>query len=74
VAIKEAVSLSTRLKTDEAEDALYEVLLCWLKPLRSCLYQVLRQKHVDSRSELEHKTGFDQQPAERNPELTDEQG
>ena len=61
VAIKEAVSLINKGKTDEAEDALYEVLNMLVKTTEIMPLPVLRaEAFLTAASELEHKTDLTQ--------------
>jgi len=61
VAIKEAVSLINKGKTDEAEDALYEVLNMLVKTTEIMPLPVLRAEALlTAASELEHKSDLTQ--------------
>ncbi|OYV16559.1 MAG: YfdX protein [Methylococcaceae bacterium NSM2-1] len=61
VAIKEAVSLINKGKTDEAEDALYEVLNMLVKTTEIMPLPVLRaEAFLTAASELEHKSDLTQ--------------
>ena len=61
VAIKEAVSLINKGKTDEAEDALYEVLNMLVKTTEIMPLPVLRAEvFLTAASELEHKSDLTQ--------------